>query len=137
MHLRLALTLAIGILVTVGCGDATQAPLALSGTVEFDGKPVEDGSITFTSSTGAVANGSINQGSYSIPVDRSVPAGTYGVQITGQEKTGRQIPDSDAPGQKMDEIRSIIPDKYNSQSQLSVDITPQNATALDFALTSD
>ncbi|QDU56860.1 hypothetical protein [Aeoliella mucimassa] len=135
MSRLLGLTLCV--LALAGCNGSGQGKLPLAGSVELDGLPLATGDILFTSVSGAVATASIVDGKFAIPADRSVPAGTYGVQITGYEKTGKMIPDSDAPGQMVEETKSIVPAKYNMASELTQDITADNASSLEFRLSSD
>lgn len=124
------------LLVVAGCNASSESPLPLAGSVEIDGRPISQGSVTFLSSTGDVATGQISNGQYAIPSAQGLPAGTYGVQIYGQEPTGKTQPDPDVRGQTIEVMRSVVPAQYNERSELTVEITAQSASQLDFKLQS-
>ena len=78
------------LLVLVGCGRKDLEPL--SGTVEFDGKPLNVGSIVFVTkeSIGIEAAApptaaSIKDGQFNIPKQYGLKQGAYEVTITGYE----------------------------------------------------
>src|SRR5262245_61961044 len=76
----LALGLVAGCSGAGGGGD-------VSGTVTYDGKPAEQGSIAFYPTNGPAAGGPITNGQYSVA---KVPAGTAKVRISGVKTTGQK-----------------------------------------------
>jgi len=127
--------------VCVGCGEGD--PLAakrgsVSGTVTFDGQPVEEGRITFTpvGTEGQLAGAEIKDGEYSIPLAQGPVAGQHKVSIVASRKTGeqREAPMPAPPGTKIEVKEEYIPPKYNRQTTLTADIEPGENTDVDFKL---
>jgi hypothetical protein len=123
-----ALTLALGI---PGCGSGP--PMAeVSGTVTFEGKKVDKGSVSFfpLNGKGAPAGGYIENGVYTA----EVPYGEMRVKINGQKfSRKRKLYDRpDSP--EMDIFVELIPERYNNDSselKLTVD---QRRITKDFDL---
>ncbi|QDU31857.1 hypothetical protein ETAA8_70180 [Anatilimnocola aggregata] len=106
----------------LGCGGSGQK--AIRGEVSLDGEPVDGGSIMFVpAAAGKSGSAAIVAGKYSVPAEDDLLPGTYRVEIVWNKPTGKQIPAND-PGMLTDERLQVIPDKYNTQSTLSVEITP-------------
>src|SRR5262245_39366505 len=81
-----ALLTAVALAIIVGCQGATTSEV--SGTVSYDGKPVERGTITFWSEDGnSTGGGVIQDGRY---VARSVPIGPTVVVIIGDKVTEKK-----------------------------------------------
>lgn len=122
--------LVLGVLMAVGipgCGPPKPELSEVFGKVTFDGDPVEEGSIAFVpveGTTGPTAGGVITAGSYDV-TERGPAPGKYRVEIRASRKTGRQIEAGtpSPPGTMVDEIEHYIPAKYNTSSELTVDIT--------------
>lgn len=81
----------LGLLIVLGCGDdGIGRRYAVSGTVSYKGKPVDQGTITFepVDTAGRVAAGTISAGSYSLttmsPDDGALP-GKYRVTIMSKD----------------------------------------------------
>jgi hypothetical protein len=86
-----------------GCGSGAVDNLprqAVSGTVTLDGKPLEQGTITFTPQTDLPTPGmvSISGGSYSIPQTQGLVPGSYKVSILGRDSTEPVEKFGDLPG---------------------------------------
>jgi hypothetical protein len=133
-----ALTLLFAVVFLSGCGSA--GPSA-EGTVTFDGRPVDGGTISFFPVGGEGpqgkrrnASGEIKGGRYSVDCTRNLQPGQYRVAVYWYKKTGRQIPSSDPP-HKVAETKQILPRKYNAQSRMTVDVKP-GANTFDYPLTS-
>jgi hypothetical protein len=126
------------ILVNAGCGRGpTQVPV--SGTVTFDGEPVQDGEIAFEPrGTGKMQFGVVTDGKYAIPAKFGLVPGDYVVRITASRSTGQKAEvDSFVTAEDSLEVNEqFLPPKYNSASQLSVTIEPTAEAKHDFALTS-
>ncbi len=75
----------LALLLSCGCG-GPRASGTVTGTVTYDGKPVNDATITFTpvDGVGTTAAGTISDGKYSVT---GVTVGKKKVLIVGEEKT--------------------------------------------------
>src|SRR4051794_4379861 len=95
-----SLVLLIGAVLIAGCGDPN-ARRAVSGTVTFNGQPLDQGRIHFapadkgTSEAGAT----IENGKYKIPGDVGLVPGTYKVSVFSYDRTGAKVPSTDIPGE--------------------------------------
>lgn len=115
-----------------GCTSSSDGLEPVEGTVTFDGQPVEDGRIQF--------RGKIDSRAFSAPIvagkyATELPVGTSSVEITAS----RPIPgkfDESNPGERVPVGEMYIPAKYNSQTELTAEITSGSNVA-DFALTSE
>jgi hypothetical protein len=110
------------LLTAPGCG--RKANVHVWGEISFNGTPIEQGEIEFKpidGTTGPATGGSITAGHYDVP-ERVGPlaGGTYLVSINGYAKIGRKI--QVAPGQYVDALDNVIPEKYNRQSTLRITI---------------
>ncbi len=117
------------VLAASGCGRG-DGMRAVTGTVTFDGQPVESGEIMFRSPDGTEgsAAGRITGGRYSL---RSTP-GVKRVEITAR----REIETAPAAsGEPAIGFESYIPEKYNRQSELTVEVAQHGRNSFDFDLT--
>jgi hypothetical protein len=113
------------------------------GHISFAGAPLESGLIGLEpvpGSDGVGAGGTIENGRYSITHKGPLP-GKYKVVIRAWRKTGRMVPVPPiGPGAKAgtmtEEKVQSIPDKYNTNSELLVEIEP-GRNQHDFELESD
>ena len=122
-----------------GCGDAGR--VTVGGAVTLDGSPVPGVTITFlpTKETAAPAAGGIvgKNGTYEVAFTGAPSTGTYRVEIRGLErKTGKMIPAPPPfnPGALIEESFEAIPDRYNKQSTLTVELK-RGDNRRDFVLT--
>lgn len=114
----------------VGCGSASQA--TATGSVTLDGKPIENGTISFVPADGqsATAGGRIENGQYSVEL---LP-GAKRVEILATEVVGQRAAYEGDPNSPMIDItESIIPERYNRNSELTLDVQP-GTNVQDFAL---
>jgi len=122
------------VLLAVGCGPSH---VPLSGDVSYDGQPIDDGTITFTSPTGATDTPKpscrIEGGKYTFEKGTGPAPGKYKVEITWLRKTGQKVPTGD--GEMRDEKVQVLPERFNAQTTLTADVTSGTKT-LDFALKS-
>jgi len=107
----------------------------VSGTVSFDGKPVEIGSISFISADGSKpsAGGAITDGKYAVS---NVPAGPTKVRISGVRVTGQKkmydAPDSPV----VTTSAEMLPPKYSDDKRTELRYDVQSgAQTKDFDLT--
>jgi hypothetical protein len=114
-HFFLLLAGLILLLTVAGCGSSGPKQLTVTGTVKFDGKEVAEGDITFIPEDKSVGpeGGKIKDGKYTIK-GRS---GKNKVQIMAT----RTVPGKKGPMGE-DLIEQYIPEKYNDQTELSVDV---------------
>jgi len=96
----------------------------VSGTVKYKGEPIKAGAITFRAENGTSGGGQIVNGKYDIPADVGLPEGKYRVSIS--------YPDPKVPAPKGDETpgvvlpsNELIPEKYNTKSELTAEIKAQ------------
>lgn len=104
----------------------------VTGTVTFDGEPVEDGRVQFREVEGDQRSfsGLIENGKYTM----EAMTGKMRVEV----RASRIIPgkfDESNPGEKEPIGKMYIPEKYNSRSELTADV-PSGGGVIDFTLTS-
>ena len=130
--LRFALSFLV--LLSIGCGGRNG--IDVSGTVTLDGSPLTEGRIRFVSigdTGGGTAGAKIENGQFVFGPDDGLVAGTYRVEISSVQKTGRMIPDMEGEG-TIEQYAEAIPSRYNSQSELTADIKPDGGEPLAFDL---
>jgi hypothetical protein len=134
------------LLLSVSClATGCEKPIAVSGTVLFDGEPLPEGSIRFFPDRGTPGGGGsakVLDGKYDIPADANLLAGSYSVMIVAMKETGRMlrapeaIPVSEGgtgKREKYKEIIQYIPGKYNSGTKLRVQLK-ESSNRADFSL---
>jgi hypothetical protein len=107
--------------------------VSVAGTATFDGQPIGEGDIIFRSTDPAehAYAGKIQDGSFSL----SATPGTKRVEITASRVVeGKFVEDN--PGEKTPVRESYIPAKYNTDSELTIEIPSRGARDLKFDLTS-
>jgi len=127
MKIQLRMLLLLAFLVPlVGCGDSGPPTAEITGLVTFDGKPVEKGGIIFRPTDGEAAarQGDIVDGKYTL----EAPIGSMKVEITGQRDTG--VDD----GMGGTEWKQFIPEKYNTKTTLTADVSKSGEKVFDFEL---
>ena len=113
----------------LGCGPATGT---ISGTVTVDGKPVENGVISFIPVEGGKVQPvtvDIQGGKYSA----EAVAGPKLVQISAPVVTGRRKEYEGPNAPLVDITEESIPARYNSDSELKFDVQ-RGANAKDWAI---
>jgi hypothetical protein len=116
-----ALALAAALFVLSGCSGQP----SVSGTVAFNGQPVDGGIIVFIPEgpVGAkIASAQIVDGKFYIPSGEGPAVGKNRVEITWPKKTGKKVPTPGDPGTEVDETVQVIPNQYNTGSTLSEEI---------------
>lgn len=136
----LPLTFALAIAVSFvmpGCGDEGPARQPVSGTITLDGKPLASGSITFAPLEGTTAaTAEVRDGTYGVGQSEGLAPGRYQVEISAVEPTGKRIEHPDLPSELIDEVRNLIPPKYNVQTELAAEVKPDGENAFTFDLSS-
>jgi len=134
----LAVVLVISFLA--GCGGGAEGPqrATVQGKVTFDGEPLESGFIEFIPDSGvnaAPVKLTISSGSYdtaSDPMDdRGIPLGNHTVVVRSWKETGQEV--KNEMGEMEQEVVQIIPEKYNTSTELKAEVTAETDT-LDFDL---
>ncbi len=124
--------IALGLAVS-GCGGGG-APATLTGTVTFDGQPIEKGSIRLDPTgqpAGQPASTQITNGKYEFPSSANLRAGEYRVTIMGFRVVGSsKDPET---GQEVETTEQYIPERYNTRTELSVTLKA-GANTQDFPL---
>jgi hypothetical protein len=117
------------LLALVGCGGEQM----VTGTVNVDGKPLPEGSITFTPVDGktSTAGGFIKNGGYSV----KVPVGVMRVSINAPKVVGKKKLYNTPDSPLRDVTAEALPAKYNEKSELKLDVKSGN-TQKDFELQS-
>ena len=129
----------LALLTVAGCRDTGPQRVAVQGSVQFDGRPVSDGSIRFIpleGTPGPESAAPIVDGKYELDVEGGPPAGKLRVEI----RQGATIPpdmtnDNSAASQKKYQIpQNKIPPQYNESSSLSVEAVLGKSNTFDFDL---
>lgn len=114
----------------VGCGGSELSEV--TGTITYDGKAIENGSIAFTPAdgNGPTAGSAIKDGKYTA---QKVPVGTAKVSIHGAKVTGKKMMYDDPKSQPVITSTEFLPAKYNTATELQYEVKPGHQTK-DFDL---
>lgn len=124
-------------LVCTGCGEGN--PLGrheISGSVTLNGQPLDHGTIEFNPAAmgdGVQTGGVIADGRYEIAEAQGLPPGKYKVVISSAGPGKAPVP-IDFPGDAPPPSPERIPAKYNAQTELTVDVTPESDGIYNFDL---
>jgi hypothetical protein len=139
----------LALLLLAGCNDAPQPNYAalglvpVTGTITLDGQPLPSAVVTFTAADGQFAYGMTNSsGHYSLQLDsvmKGCPRGSRKVQVSTARKIQGLNSDEEGgdggEGPPKPKAKETIPDKFNKNTELTVDVTPDK-TSYDFDLKS-
>ena len=122
--------------LAVGCGEGKDpnGRQALSGTVTFQGKPLDGASIKFLAAekNGLSAGALIRDGKYQIPRDQGLVPGTYRVLISALEPTPTP---TGAPGSDpAPPAKELLPPEYNVATTLTVEVKADQDNKFDFTI---
>jgi len=121
-----------------GCGgDNPLGRKALSGVVNLDGAPLEQGSIEFhpLESTGVQSGALIRAGRYSIPAPQGATVGKYRVQIIDTYDTP-PLPPGHMPGDPLPPSpKPKIKADWNSNSKHEIEVKKEGPFKFDFDVT--
>ena len=117
-----ALALAAALAFLSGCSGRP----SVSGTVTFNGQPVDGGVIVFIpeGQGGKQASAPIVDGKFSISSGEGPTPGKNRVEITWHKKTGKKVPTPGDPGTEIDETVQVIPNQFNTGSTLVEEVKP-------------
>jgi len=121
--------LALAIVMLVGCSDPKRAgKYEVSGSVTWNGEPVETGFVTFHPEGGKSDEaGPLASGRYSFYAH----AGKNRVSIQAEKVAGFN------QAMNQPNVVQFIPPKYNTESELSAEVTADGDNTFDFALTGE
>ncbi|MFH1304763.1 MAG: hypothetical protein ABIK07_27225 [Planctomycetota bacterium] len=125
--MKVALRALLMVLVTSisGCGGQSdytgEKRFPVTGTVSFGGEPVSNGMISLIPEDGTSnpAGGPIENGAFTIPAEKGPNKTSYRVAVYWRKPTGKKMKDADT-GEEIDEVKQVIPAKYNDATELSV-----------------
>jgi hypothetical protein len=111
----------------IGCADDGLDRAEVHGQVTVDGQPIEQGSISLVpqpGTEGPAVGTAIEDGTYAFDHSDGPLPGSYRVEIRATRKTGRQIVDDMRPpgDNRVDEVEQYLPPRYNSKSELTVEV---------------
>lgn len=109
-------------LVCLGCGSSDDGLEALSGTVNFQGKPLPQGNIEFVAKDLSSQTGhAIKDGKFSIPASKGLPPGSYLVRIYSASETETE---TGPPGpEAMRQLaKELIPKEFNANTTLTCNV---------------
>ena len=116
---------------------------AVSGVVTLDGKPLARGMIQFRPADSGAAPGPsvgggsvVEDGRFSIPRESGLVPGSYKVSINASSDDP-STPTKGRVVRKAGLAKELIPPKYNSNTELAVDVKEGNARDLKFDLQSN
>ncbi len=116
------------LLTLAGCGGDGPRQYQVTGSVTFDGQPIEQGEIRFmpteaggTPYAGAIANGKF---------ECKVTEGQKRVEISATREAPTPAPDG------LPNYVSYIPEEYNTQSTLTAEVKPGGDNTFTFDLKS-
>ena len=119
-------------ILLIGCSGCSDGLKSVSGKIDYDGKPVETGRISFITEGGAgtTYTGNCKNGRYSI----RVPEGEFLVRITSVKFEKLENPVDTGVGTKITERTiHLVPDTYGMRSRLKITVDAATKTH-DFLL---
>jgi hypothetical protein len=113
-------------MVAPGCGKSDANRATICGQVTLDGKPIEQGSISFTPIQGAqgtAVGATIKDGQYRLSAAQGPGIGMNRVEISSIRKTGRKIAKGmGGTGLTMEETAEAVAPRFNSNSNVTLEI---------------
>lgn len=133
----MGIAFALAATIHIGCRPAVRLPVGqgmtiASGTVNWEGVPLEWGRVSFVPLNGTENNpddifiAAITQGKFEVEIE----PGTYRVEIR-QFKDGASSGDENTPTSSV----QVLPKKYNDKSEMTADVTSDGPNMFTFDLT--
>ena len=117
-----------------GCADDS-GRFAIAGTVTYQGEPLESGNLVLRPlEAGQTTGTKIEQGSFRISRSNGLLPGKYRVEIKAMRAVGEKYIDSESGQEEQDRIQ-FIPRRYNTNSELVIEVTAGNENTFPFELT--
>jgi hypothetical protein len=130
--------LTIILIVVPGCGEKSDphGRQGLTGSITFQGKPLDGGSIKFLSAEnpGQSAGALIRAGKYAIPREQGLAPGTYRVFVSALEATPKSTPTAAPGAQVVEPGRERIPAEYNSATRLTFEVKASQDNKFDITI---
>lgn len=121
------------LLLASGCGESD--PLnrqAVSGKITMDGEPLAEGTVEFTPVNNGVPSGAtVKDGVFTIPAEKGLPPGDYVVRVSAANPSGVT---AEMPGESNLISAELIPERYNTKSELSFHVDENGSNVLDLNL---
>jgi hypothetical protein len=117
-----------------GCAGGDAKRLAVSGEVKFQGKPLDQGAITFLADDPSLSSGGgamIKDGRYSIPAQHGLLPGRYKVMVSSVDPKN-PAPDPDSLPGYLPVPKDRVQPKYNTQTTLTADVTAEGPNNFNF-----
>jgi hypothetical protein len=129
----IAVTIGLGLVLSAGCNSKSPTGrYTVSGTVTFQGKPLDQGTIEFAPEGGGAASGTvITGGAYTVPERQGLRPGSYQVRIYSSDAAATG-PASEFPGQATQVAKERIPIQYNSKSTLTAKVQEGGSNQFNF-----
>lgn len=121
----------------VGCQSSvdTDGRQAVTGEISLNGAPIQSGSIRFEPVGGQTASGStITDGKYTIPAEKGLKPGKYRVFINATAPDAEQRSAEDLMNNPGPPKKELIPAKYNTKSDVTVEVTEAGPNQFDFPI---
>jgi hypothetical protein len=123
-----------GFVGLTGCGSAGVQRCAISGEVRFEGKPLDQGAITFLAQDPSLASGGgaqIRNGQYSIPAQHGLLPGAYRVMVTSAARGAPSDPNA-PPGPAGPLPKDRVNPKYNAITVLRAEVKADGPNVFNF-----
>jgi hypothetical protein len=124
------------VLLAAGCTEPGGLQ-PVSGTVTFEGKPLDQGAIQFLPfGAGPTESGAgIKDGKYSIPAANGLSPGRYKVTVFSYDETGPKVPREEIPGDPGGmQFKERIPARYNTETTLTAEVVAGQKNEFNFQL---
>ena len=121
----------VGTALCPGCEPAGPRR-SVSGTVTFQGRPLQRGTIQFISDQGPAGGALIRNGAYRLPAEQGLMPGRYRVWISATEP----LPELKEPGASAPPTRELIPPEFNARSTQTVEVTDKGPNRFPFDIPS-
>ncbi len=118
----------------LGCADGKPKLYGVSGEIKWQGKPLDQGVITFLPADSTLPSGGgamIQEGQYSIPAKQGLLPGRYKVMVASSDPKNR-TPDPDSPPGYLPVAKDRILPKYNVQTILGAEVTTDGPNKFNF-----
>lgn len=122
------------LLVCVGCGgaDGVDGRMAVTGAVQFESQPLDQGTIEFVSDEGT-SGATISEGTYEIPAEKGLQPGDYTVRIYSSVGGNQDFGDA-APGESEVVATERVSTEFNVNSTLKASVTADGPNQFDFSV---
>jgi hypothetical protein len=116
-----------------GCGDGKPRRYGVSGQINWKGKPLDQGAITFLGEDPALGTGAamIQDGRYRILAEQGLLPGRYKVMITSSDPKNRILDPNSPPGY-LPLPKDRIQPKYNAHTTLTAEVKSEGNNTFNF-----